>query len=178
MRATRSSPDSDTNGADVQTDLIVGPEQLSGAAEGAGHVRREPRVETAGMEHVAAVGDHFNRLRLTELAQADRALLDHPVLRGPTVRNQRQRINGRAVQSSAAALAVRRHGGGGGGGGEAADVDGEEGEEEESGEEDQDCEGHGGVEDGGSLQERRSSGSFWIAIEGIDVGGLDESSRD
>lgn len=123
--------------SDVRRHIHTNLKQVGRPAEGAGHVRCQPRVDTAGMEHVTAVRNQLNRLPLTQLAQANRALVNHPVLRAPAVGHQRQRIHGGAVESAAAALAA-----GGGvrsgvdGGGEAADVDGEEAEEEERGEED------------------------------------------
>lgn len=118
-------------------------------------MRGEPRVDAVGMEHVTAEWDELDSLPLLELAQADWAVVDHPVLRGLTVRHQRQRVHEGGVE--AAALAAWWGAGRGGsrgrlvGGGEAADVDGEEAHEEEGGEEDEDGKGHGGVEVGGGV---------------------------
>ena len=45
-----------------------------GAADGAGDVRGEPRVDAVRVEDVGALGQQAQRLVVVELAEADRAL--------------------------------------------------------------------------------------------------------
>lgn len=131
-------------------------EQLGRAAQGACHVRGEPRVDAVGVEHVTAEWDELDSLPLLELAQADWAVVDHPVLGGLSVRHQRQRLHEGGVEAAAHAVwwGAGRGGGRGGlvGGGDAADIDVEEAHEEEGGEDDDNGEGHGGVELGGGVE--------------------------
>lgn len=188
-------------GRHIQTNLLSSLEQLGGPAQRAGHVRRKPRVNTARMEHVTTIRDQLDSLSLMELAQANWAVINHRVLLGLTVGHEGKRIDRGGVE---AALVVGRWrtvaGGEGGRGsalrsfGEAADVDGEEAQEEKGGEEDEYCEGHGGVE-GRCGVERSSDGgggggagacgggdggerSIWNAVESIYIRCMEDSSGD
>jgi hypothetical protein len=89
-----------------------------GAADGAGDVRREPRVDARGVEHVAAPGEEAELLAGgVERGEADRAL-ERPAA-GPhrprrRVREHRQRLHRRGVEPRAR--------GGAGAGGQGTDT--------------------------------------------------------
>ncbi|PON71196.1 hypothetical protein TorRG33x02_254880 [Trema orientale] len=110
-------------------------------ANRARHVRRKPRVDTEGMEHVSAKGHDLDDVVLPKLDETNGAIHD-PVRRGSTVRAHRKRPYDRGVEAL----------GGIGGGGRGArrrrgavgtaEVEAEEEDGEEGGGEDEDEEDH------------------------------------
>jgi len=138
--------------------VVVGAGDEVGAADGAGDVGGEPRVDAVRVEDVGALGQQAQRLVVVELAEAHGAL--ERALAGLVRLHVGVRHGGEGLQHGGvepALLAPGPRGGAVGAGrvrGVAAvaagvavaDVDGEEAEEEEGGDEHHDDDGHGRAE--------------------------------
>lgn len=166
----------------IQTNLLNSIKQLSGPTDRTRHVRGQPGVNTPGVETVPTVWNQFNNLSFLKLAQANGAVFNHHLeLHGHTVGHKREWFHGGGIETLVVVWFRRWVSAGaniGGGrrrwrrrrvlGGEAADVNGEEAHKEEGAEENENSQGHGGVEwCGGSEWSIYGGGG---AIDGLGIG--------